>query len=614
MRRVRIPIAAMSNSRLLRQWRMSTCAIGVLVAYFVTTASGQAGQRQVRDVRSEPTGSGVISGVVQEDSESKRPLRRATVRLSGDQLFTARQTPTRDDGTFTFDGLPAGQYTLSAYRASYMEAQFGARRPGGSGSAIVLANGQRISDIVLRLSLYGAIAGVIYDQDGEPAPNISVEALRYTMRAGRRMLASVYGRPSFTDERGVYRVGGLVPGEYFIAAGPSPDNGPTDVQRLTATDVDRALQILSSPAAPATLALTAPHQGFAPVYFPGSTEFGAAQPIAVTLGQERGGVDIRLQLVRTARIEGTLASSDGRAVTGLQVLATPITEASSLDLFSPAVVGPAAADAQGRFRFPAVPPGRYTVSARMPAAPGVQAGSLWASADVAVDGADQNVALTLLPGMTVSGKVVFSGAAPQPPNLSGLRVTMPSALRIPSQFFADPLGVAAVPVNPDGTFTLTGAPPGIYRLALTVPGQISGWSLRSAVVKGVDSLDIPFVIGAGQSIDNVVVTFTDRPTELSGTLQAGNNEPTADYFIVVFAADRVLWLPSARRNVVARPATSGRYVVRNLPPGDYLVVAVTDVEQGDWWDPTFLERLAPLATRITLAEGEKKTLDLKIGG
>jgi hypothetical protein len=133
-------------------------------------------------------------------------------------------------------------------------------------------------------------------------------------------------------------------------------------------------------------------------------------------------------------------------------------------------------------------------------------------------------------------------------------------------------------------------------------------------VRGVDSLDIPFVIAAGQHTDNVVVTFTDRPTELSGTLQAGNNEPTADYFIVVFAADRALWLPSARRNVVARPATSGRYAVRNLPPGDYLVVAVTDVEQGDWWDPAFLERLAPVAVKITLSEAERKTLDLKIGG
>jgi hypothetical protein len=149
---------------------------------------------------------------------------------------------------------------------------------------------------------------------------------------------------------------------------------------------------------------------------------------------------------------------------------------------------------------------------------------------------------------------------------------------------------------------------------MALPGSASGWALRSAFVNGADSLDVPFIVAPGRSIDDVVVVFTDHPTELSGTLQAATNAPTADYFIVVFAGDRKFWLPSARRNVTARPASSGKYAVRNLPPGEYFIVAVTDVEQGDWWDPAFLERLSPVAIRFTLSEGEKKTLDLKIGG
>jgi sarcosine oxidase gamma subunit len=553
---------------------------------------------------------------VQEESESKRPLRRAMVRLSGDQLLTARQTLTRDDGTFTFDGLPSGQYNLSAQRSSYMTAEFGARRPGGTGSAIALGNGQRLANIVLRLSPYGSITGMVFDQDGEPAPNISVEALRYSMRTGRRTLSSVYGQPSTTDDRGVYRVGGLAPGEYFIAAGPSPDRGPMDVQRLTTADLDRVMQILASPASSAAPVVFAePHQGFAPVYFPGATDLARAQSIVLTIGEDRGGVDLRLQLVRMATIDGTLTAPDGRAVTDVRIFATPITEASSLDLFSPSTVAPAAVDAQGRFRFPAVAPGRYTVSASMAAAPGGQSGPLWATADLAVSGGNQTIALTLQPGMAVSGKVVFSGGTLQAPaNMTGGRVIMMNAERLPSGFFTDPLGVAPVNVNPDGTFTLTGAAPGNYRLSVTLPGSASGWALRSAFVNGADSLDTPFIVTPGRSIDDAVVIFTDRPTELSGTLQTPAGTPTADYFIVVFATDKAFWLPSSRRNVSARPASSGKYSVRNLPPGEYFIVAVTDVEQGDWWDPTFLERLAPVATRFTLSEGEKKTLDLKIGG
>jgi hypothetical protein len=63
-----------------------------------------------------------------------------------------------------------------------------------------------------------------------------------------------------------------------------------------------------------------------------------------------------------------------------------------------------------------------------------------------------------------------------------------------------------------------------------------------------------------------------------------------------------------------RPGVDGKYVIRDLPPGDYLLAAVTDVDQDEWQDPAFLERLQPGSIKVTIAEGEKKTLDLRIGG
>jgi hypothetical protein len=65
---------------------------------------------------------------------------------------------------------------------------------------------------------------------------------------------------------------------------------------------------------------------------------------------------------------------------------------------------------------------------------------------------------------------------------------------------------------------------------------------------------------------------------------------------------------------MARPASSGRYTVRNLPPGEYFVAAVTDVEFNAWFDPAFLSELVPASTKVTFSEGEKKTLDLRIAG
>jgi hypothetical protein len=60
-----------------------------------------------------------------------------------------------------------------------------------------------------------------------------------------------------------------------------------------------------------------------------------------------------------------------------------------------------------------------------------------------------------------------------------------------------------------------------------------------------------------------------------------------------------------------RSDQTGAFHVRSLPPGDYLLIAVDDVEQGEWFDPAFLEKLRPAAKRVSLTEGEKKTEDLR---
>jgi hypothetical protein len=570
----------------------------------------------LQDIRAEPTGTGVIRGVVQTDDADHHPLVRATLNLSGGGLLTTRMGFTDTEGRFEFNGLPAGAYTLEAGSSSYIRQTYGAKRPGGAGSTIALAEGQRADDIVFRLARYASISGIIYDQNGEPARGISVEAMQYTMRTGRRTLSSVYGQPAFTDDRGAYSIG-LLPGTYYIAAGPSPDRGPTDVQRLTATDIDRALQSLTGTAVLTTpITFSQPHQGFAPVFFPGSPDFSRAQPIMLGDGEDRTGINVQLQLVPTARIDGTVSMPGGQPPSNTQVVATAVTEAFSLDLFNTGTLGTTGLDVQGRFSYQAIPPGRYAITARSPARPAGPAGDalppMWAIADILVAGSDQTINLSLQPGMSVSGKVVFKGTTLQPPaNIAGIRMSMPAAITGLGVTFV----VNAVNINADGTFMLSGAAPGNYKLSATTPAAPAGWGLRSVMMDGVDVLDIPFTVRPGQNIENVVVTFVDQLTEISGTLHAPTGAPTADYFIIVFSTDKTYWGPLSRRSVMARPSNAGRYTIRNLPPGEYHVAAVTDVQQNEWFDPAFLEKLLTSGTiRVALEESDKKTLDLRLSG
>jgi hypothetical protein len=70
----------------------------------------------------------------------------------------------------------------------------------------------------------------------------------------------------------------------------------------------------------------------------------------------------------------------------------------------------------------------------------------------------------------------------------------------------------------------------------------------------------------------------------------------------------------SRRIMNARTANDGSFTFRNTPPGEYYLAAVDDVEPGEWYDPSFLQRLVTGAIKVTIAEGEKKVQDLKVGG
>jgi hypothetical protein len=170
-------------------------------------------------------------------------------------------------------------------------------------------------------------------------------------------------------------------------------------------------------------------------------------------------------------------------------------------------------------------------------------------------------------------------------------------------------------VKPDATFEFAPMAPGTYRLSVAIPGAApgSGWWPRSAVVGGKDVLDVLVELRAGSG--DAVLTLSDRHTELAGTITAPTGQPVSDLFVIVFPIDRALWLREARRLQLARPGTDGRFSFRDLPPGEYFLAALSDVDQEEWQDPAFLVQVtAAGAVRIDLAEGQSKVQNLRVGG
>ena len=85
-----------------------------------------------------------------------------------------------------------------------------------------------------------------------------------------------------------------------------------------------------------------------------------------------------------------------------------------------------------------------------------------------------------------------------------------------------------------------------------------------------------------------------------------------EYTVLAFPTDSTLWRPQARQIVTARPDQTGTFQLRGLPPGDYYVTTINPAEQGEWFEPAFLEQHRGGATRVRLGEGDLRTQNFRV--
>jgi hypothetical protein len=618
------------------RWRIAAFSVLVGLAGIVARAQVQTPARDV--ARAPAVGTAVLTGTVMTDEAASRPVRRAIVTLTGAIVLGARVTVTDDAGRFSFGGLPAGNLTLSVSKPGYVTTYYGAKRPArGPGTPIAVAEGQRVT-ANLKMLRGAVITGTVRDPAGQPAVQVSVSVLQYQTIGGERQLqpvlvpgvSSILGTP--TDDRGMYRIYGLPPGEYVAAiAPPRTGVGTAEVRQTTPAELQWAERQFQSGALGQAGPPPArgPSVGYARLYYPGTPDPQAATTISLRAGEERSGVDFTVQFIQTARIEGTVVDPDGRPVSVGQVSVLPRT----LAVFDPSLtLSMRATVASGRFAVTGIPPGEYTVSVRAagraagpPGAagpPAMRGGgptapALWAMHDVTVAGQDiSNLELKLAPGLAVAGRIVFETSTLERPNdLSRFRPSMRS--------WAAPGGsgvtisVQAQPPGPDGRFAFSGVVPGRYAVSAFGPSAVDGtpvWILKSIAAGGRDVTDVPLELRPGEDPPEILVTFTDKVTEISGMLLDAVGRPAPEVSIVIFSADKAHWTENSRRIRAVRPASDGRFKLTGMPPGEYFLSAVTDYEPGDLTDASFLEQLAAAGYKITLAEGERKVQDLKIAG
>lgn len=640
------------------------------IATVVTLWTGLAAGQTPRDrpvlpnAKPEPTGTGVIAGVVVTADERQQPVRRASVMLASGQVVTPRTVVTDDAGRFEFTALAPGSYTLVGQKPAWVPSVYGSRSPTDSqGVPIAVANGQRVEGLRLSMMRGGVVSGTVRLPGGQPATDLSIQVMRVQQVDGGRQL-SMAATPATTNDLGVYRAFGLAPGDYVVQARSSMFTafGGSSLRQVTGAEVrwgDQRLQ-QTDPQAPTVPAPPiGPTVTYSTVFFPGTTFASDATIVTVRAGEERNNVDFALTLETTVKVRGTVIGPDGSPMSGA-VVQLEAEETAGGDMVGMMMrsMGPGRANtrADGTFELTGVTSGRYTITARAaPRRPGTPAAAgeadmalammtamsamsgitgvenpntLWASETLGISGQDVGpLSLVLHEGLKIEGSVVTDeGGVPFDVTLFRVAISKPAGTDPAAVMLARMMGSSTGLPKEDGSFAAAGLLPGRYQINVTgkpmrlgalfpgMPAAKTGWVVKSIKWKGQDLADTGIDLQADVPVSGVVVTLTNQPSELLGTVIDSAGRPTGTFPIVVYSADRASWSAGSRRVVQAQPASDGKFSVIGLPAGEYYLAAVTRLEPGDLASRQFLEELVPASLRVTIRDGEKKTQDVKLSG
>lgn len=584
---------------------------------------------------------GQVVDAVTGDSVSEAIVRLTMPKYFGNPATPQGRVMTDGEGRFFFADLPAGEYFLEATKDGYAPGTYGQRRAWGQSQLVSLTEGERPTDITLKVWKYGVIAGTVVDEAGEPVVGVAVRALIKDVIAGRNRYGNMQVIPELvpattTDDRGMFRLSQLMPGTYVVFVPSTQTTVPAAfMERSDATlrgDLFFAgvseVSLLGQPRTQQVgdVALLTPNRVLIPppvstagrtavyptTYFPAAATAAAAAPIVIAGGEERTDIAIALRPVPAVRVSGRLAAPDGSIPppTTIRLVGAAMTDITTTGLVS----GPdhvaldtvsGMSDATGRFTLLGVPAGEYVLAhANRFLSRALQQGqtAYWISQPIAV-GADDlsDLVVMLRPALRVEGRIEYGGGTPQPP-LAG--ITFETPFGEPGQFFVQPTKGATL------TFS-TVAAGGKY---IVRPVETGGWFVRSVTLRGKDITDRVFDLQ--EDATSIVVTYTDRPSKVSGTVTDVQGSPSTTAVVLAFPVDAQRWSgygASPRTLKSALTSRHGVYTIDHLPPGEYYAIAVAADDIDGWKHPAVLETLATQATRLTIGADETpKTLDLRV--
>jgi hypothetical protein len=428
--------------------------------------------------------------------------------------------------------------------------------PGQLAVVLNLNPKHELRNVVLQLTPGSVVTGRVLDPEGDPAPDVPVQALQFHDVLGKRQLQMV--AMSKTNDLGEYRLYGLSRGKYFIGA---------------------TLSVAEGNAA----------ERYGVTYSPNAVDLSAAAPIAVKEASQTGGVDIASVMPTLVDVSGRVSCSSGRLRPDTVVALTHHASDAAV-----ATTPTAGVDAEGHFRFRGVAPGVYTIFASFTDGPAQYAGT---QAIEVRNTEISNVDMQLNRAVAFSGKILNEGST-QNINLNSLRVLLePKSDVLAGSLVGD--------VNADGGFLLPGVLPSQY--ALKIVGLPDQYYLKRIQIgsEEIAGREIDFRYATG-SLDLLI---SSSGGSIHGDIVDGEQQPAVGVNVALIPDPPRPDTPDLYKFL--RSNANGEFTILGVAPGHYQLFAIEGPDEDAYLGSDLPASFQKYVHEVAIEENSSVTLRLR---
>jgi hypothetical protein len=507
----------------------------------------------------------LLAGTVVNDLNG-HPLARAHVTLLPAQTgLRTVEADTDDKGAFAIRTVASGRYSLSAARDGYLTTSVCWMGTVRLQQVFPIARNESVTGLVFRLRPFAVMAGRISFDDGEPAMNLRVEAYReyrHHLQHGYALAAS-----AMTNDRGEYRLFGLQPGSYIVAATERP---------TAAEEQIRDAQTLR----------------YTTTFYASSTKLGEAVPVHLDYGQETGGIDVALKRVHQVKLQGHVISGmSGEAASSASIAMQRLDAHNNASI---AVTVPVTFDHDHRFEIRDVTPEAYVIWAES----ADEGKALVGHAPLTVGEADiDNIELTVLGERPGSAVFVVDG---------GVKLSGDVRLRFEPRNERGKTVDSSQAAGDEGYhFSLMGDD--LYDLFVTnLPNDLY---VSAVKVNGLDVMPVGIEGTAASASHPFEVVIDSNGGRVSGRV-LGPDDSLWSRASVVLIPDPPKGRVQSYREGAADE--NGVFVIRGVAPGKYILDAWLDDAPCDYYDPDGLAACRATGTSIEVQDAGEQYIELKM--